>query len=149
MKKKVIIFICSSLFLVLFVALAPAILDPEESCACVSDYEVALMIAERAAQRTLEKAIVDGNLDYDAELFQFASESMRQLSEMLSAESDSVDPSDIWLKIKDDKIVELLLKTERKLVYAGIFTKKEIVYLLVTDTVPGWYELYTAKPAGW
>ena len=73
----------------------------------------------------------------------------RILSEELSAVSDIVNPNDIWLKVEDDIIVELLLKTERALVYASIFTKKETVYLLVADTVPGWYEMSTAKPAGW
>ena len=149
MKKKSIMIICSSLFLVLFVAFTAVILNPVESCACLPDYEDALIIAENATQRALEKAIIDGNLDYNAELFQFGPESMRLLSEELSAVSDVVNPNDIWLKVEDDMIVELLLKTERTLVYASIFTKKETVYLLVADSVPGWYEMSTAKPAGW
>jgi len=114
------------------------------------EYTEKLSIAENAVQRTLEKAIIYDNLDYSAELFQFGFESMGLLSEELSAYSDWVNPCDIWLKIEGDEIVELLLKTERTLVYAGIFRRNEVIYLLVDySTQEGWYERYTERPPGW
>jgi len=145
MKKKSVVILSLGLICVLAIS-AVALLNPQEACACLPLYIEELFFVYDAAKITISEAVSVGSLDYDPVLLQFGSESMELFKEKVTW--DRINPYDVWLKINDNTIVEFLYKTERTLEYAGIFARKQTIYLVINSVDQG-YEVFTSRPTGW
>ena len=143
MRKKTIVTLCGC-FIFIFTASVFAFLNPQEVCGCLPDYVEESYAVFDAAQVTFKEALSDGNLHYDNFLLQFAGESMDKFKNKIAW--DKINPYNVWFKFEDNTIIALLYKTERTLSYAGIFIKKETIYLLMG---PDLEKIFTSRPMGW
>jgi len=142
MKKRYKFGIAS--FVIILALAVIIVLNPIVICACLPEYEGEIANAYWIARDTVSKSLEQGNLQFDGDTLRFTGESLALFYE--KALENGVNPNYVWVRIKENTLINVLLRTERYVSYLFFGVRRQTIYI---ESSQGWRYASSSRPRGW